>query len=185
MGPDRGKERGVFVKRAVLVTMVFFVVILMAIPVFGAGKEDLIDKENLEKSLGRAAADLRKEPFLTKPEIYNRLVRFLTENPEILGSAYATPPFPKGSKRMTYYYVYRRGKDDFGMRENINYNFAESKRAGWYRLPLETLKPRWSEPYSGTDNEGREITMKTYTLPVCDDKDDLLFMVTADIPGGQ
>lgn len=56
---------------------------------------------------------------------------------------------------------------------------VESFKEEWYRVPMETGKPHWSEPYF--DAGGGNIMMSTYSVPLIDDKGRVYAIMTADI----
>ena len=101
------------------------------------------------------------------------------KNPEIMGAAVAFPPnfYPEMGERFAPY-AYRTPSGEIKTKLLVNdtYNHLEKD---WYKIPVETGKPYWSEPYFS--KEGGNISMITYSLPLKDEQGNVRAVLTADI----
>ncbi|HAH07410.1 MAG TPA: serine/threonine protein phosphatase [Elusimicrobia bacterium] len=92
-----------------------------------------------------------------------RILRSLVDNNRaIYGSAIAFEPYSvdKGALYHAPYYYKKDGRLKFRMLGGKNYRYFEMD---WYRVPKETDKPFWTEPY--LDEGGGDILMATYAVP--------------------
>ncbi len=129
-------------------------------------------RAKIEKALTQFTAKLQKAQ-LTAEGISAAIEKFLSGNPEIVGSAYATNPV-RGPKAA--YYVYR-DQAGFARRGTpTNYDYSE---ADWYAKSAKTGKAEWSEPYY--DMDGARIYMMTCSVPVYSRGKELLGVITADL----
>ena len=108
--------------------------------------------------------------------ITGELVR---NNPFIVGSTVAFEPnfFPSKG----YYYSAFSCKDGKGGIRRIQQGGETFKYHGmdWYRIPKESGKPSWCEPYF--DAGGAEVMMCTYSVPLKDRGGNVYAVLTADI----
>ena len=108
--------------------------------------------------------------------ITGELVR---NNPFIVGSTVAFEPnfFPSKG----YYYSAFSCKDGKGGIRRIQQGGETFKYHGmdWYRIPKESGKPSWCEPYF--DEGGAEVMMCTYSVPLKDRGGNVYAVLTADI----
>ena len=108
--------------------------------------------------------------------ITGELVR---NNPFIVGSTVAFEPnfFPSKG----YYYSAFSCKDGKGGIKRIRQGGETFKYHGmdWYRIPKESGKPSWCEPYF--DEGGAEVMMCTYSVPLKNRDGNVYAVLTADI----
>jgi len=116
----------------------------------------------------------------TIEELKEFLSLTVANNKEILGSciAFEYGAFDPDSQ---YYAPYMYRNDDgisFKMLNEHGFNYFEQD---WYRIPKETRRAVWTEPYF--DEGGGNILMCTYSVPFYknNDKKTLLGIVTIDI----
>ena len=57
-------------------------------------------------------------------------------------------------------------------------DFASDYRSDWFRIPYETKKPRWSEPYFDAP---ADMLMVTYSVPLINEQGEVEAIFTADI----
>jgi sigma-B regulation protein RsbU (phosphoserine phosphatase) len=96
-------------------------------------------------------------------EATQRILKSLVDsNPAIYGCAIAFEPYSvdKGSLYFAPYYYKKNGRMKFRMLGGKDYRYFEMD---WYRVPKETGKPFWTEPYH--DEGGGDILMATYSVP--------------------
>ena len=108
--------------------------------------------------------------------ITGELVR---NNPFIVGSTVAFEPnfFPSKG----YYYSAFSCKDGKGGVKRIQQGGETFKYHGmdWYRIPKESGKSSWCEPYF--DEGGAEVMMCTYSVPLKNRDGDVYAVLTADV----
>lgn len=113
------------------------------------------------------------------PDAMYRITRQIVKNNDfVYGSSIAFEPSYYKEKGLFYApYSYRKGDEicckQLGS-EDYDYHYMD-----WYQIPKLLGKPYWSEPYY--DMGGGDMIMTTYSLPVYDDKDNLIAVLTADI----
>lgn len=100
------------------------------------------------------------------PVLNELLGRFVLGNPNVYGSTASFEPFAfDAGREHVAPYFYRDAKDRTHLASadlaTPTYRYWERD---WYRLPMGTGQPRWSEPYF--DDEGGDTLMLTYTVPV-------------------
>ncbi len=129
-------------------------------------------RQKIEKALSQFAVELQNEPPAAE-DIYGAIEKFLSRNPEILGSAYSMNP-ELGKKASSYLF---RNADKFERRSTpTSYDYAA---ADWYAKSVKSGKAEWSEPYY--DIDGARIFMITCSIPVYGKDRKLLGVITADI----
>ncbi len=100
-------------------------------------------------------------------------------NPLVVGSTIAFEPnfFPSKG----YYYSAFSCKDGDGDIKRIQQGGEDFKYHGmdWYRIPKESKKASWCEPYF--DKGGAEIMMCTYSMPLTDKAGKVYAVLTADV----
>ena len=100
-------------------------------------------------------------------------------NPFIVGSTVAFEPnfFPSKG----YYYSAFSCNDGKGGIKRISQGGETFKYHGmdWYRIPKESGKPSWCEPYF--DEGGAEVMMCTYSVPLTNRDGNVYAVLTADI----
>ena len=109
-------------------------------------------------------------------------LRFLTtavvKDLNIIGSSVAYAPFAFDSTR--YYFMYYTSDIDNELKSKVlgseEYNYFSMD---WFRIPYETKKPYWSDPYF--DQGGGNCLMSTYSYPLTDKDNKVYAIVTADI----
>ena len=100
-------------------------------------------------------------------------------NPLVVGSTIAFEPnfFPSKG----YYYSAFSCKDGNGNVKRIQQGGEDFKyhSMDWYRIPKESKKASWCEPYF--DKGGAEIMMCTYSMPLMDKSGNVYAVLTADV----
>ena len=117
---------------------------------------------------------------ISDPDYMFRITGELVQNnPFIVGSTVAFEPnfFPSKG----YYYSAFSCKDGKGGVKRIQQGGETFKYHGmdWYRIPKETRKSSWCEPYF--DAGGAEVMMCTYSVPLIDRDGNVYAVLTADI----
>ncbi|MDQ7784444.1 MAG: adenylate/guanylate cyclase domain-containing protein [Desulfomonilaceae bacterium] len=115
--------------------------------------------------------------------LLGHMKRTVTNTPELYGSATAFLPFrykPTVERYAPYFYKSDTGVD-FVQLGTESYNYLEKD---WFRVPVNTRKPAWSEPYF--DEGGGNTAMTTYSRPVFEkgsesSRGTMKAVVTADI----
>ena len=117
---------------------------------------------------------------LADPDYMFRITGELVQNnPFIVGSTIAFEPnfFPSKG----YYYSAFSYKDEKGKIKRIQQGGETFKYHGmdWYRIPKETKKSSWCEPYF--DEGGAEVMMCTYSVPLMDKDGKVYAVLTSDV----
>jgi len=112
------------------------------------------------------------------------LRRFVAGNPDVYGSTASFEPFAFDARLERYApYFYRNPKQEGQLTaESLATPTYRYWERDWYRLPLESRRPQWSEPYF--DEEGGNTLMVTYTVPINgmrDGRSEQIGVVTADL----
>ncbi len=112
--------------------------------------------------------------------LYHITSRSVKSNPHIIGSAIAFIPYYH-SKDQYYFSPYSYidfFTDEIGTTQlgTDDYNYFEME---WFKVPFETGKPHWTEPYF--DEGGGEQLMSTYSYPLKDSLGNVYAVATADI----
>lgn len=92
-----------------------------------------------------------------------RILKSLVDNnPAIYGCAIAWEPFSveKSARHFAPYYYEVGGRMHFKMLGGADYDYF---KMDWYRIPKETGRPAWTEPYF--DEGGGGVPMATYAVP--------------------
>jgi len=117
----------------------------------------------------------------TETEINSILSDIVENNEEIYGSCMAYEP-NKFKSNIKYYapYFYKKGhRILYENLANADYFYPDWD---WYKKPISTAKPSWSEPYY--DKGGGNELMTTYSVPVYipnKSNDSILGVLTADV----
>lgn len=109
-------------------------------------------------------------------------LRFLTtavvKDLDIIGSCVAYAPYAYDSTK--YYFMYYTSDVDKELKSRLlgddSYNYFSMD---WFRVPYETKKPYWSNPYF--DEGGGDCLMATYSYPLIGKDRKVYAVVTADI----
>ena len=117
---------------------------------------------------------------LSDPDYMFKITGELVQNNSfIVGSTIAFEPnfFPSKG----YYYSAFSYKDGTGAIKRIQQGGETFKYHGmdWYRIPKESKKSSWCEPYF--DEGGAEVMMCTYSVPLINRDGDVYAVLTADI----
>ena len=117
---------------------------------------------------------------ISDPDYMFRITGELVQNnPFIIGSTVAFEPnfFPSKG----FYYSAFSCKDAKGGTKRIQQGGENFKYHGmaWYRVPRETGKSSWCEPYF--DEGGAEVMMCTYSVPLKNSDGNVYAVLTADI----
>jgi hypothetical protein len=129
-------------------------------------------KGKIEKALTQFALELQKD-VPTAENIYGNIEKFLSKNPEILGSSFSMNP--EGGNKASFY-SYRSGTGFTRHGAPTTYDYAAAE---WYVKSVKTGKVEWSEPYYDIDGAG--VFMVTCSIPVYSKEKKLLGVVTADL----
>ena len=128
----------------------------------------------------QAIAGIARYTFGDESQIQGLTCQAVGKNPLIVGCAIA---FPKGGyqgRELFSPYCYRDSASQDIISINLghdNYDFTQEE---WFKVPFETKKPHWSNPYY--DQNGGKQLMTTYSVPIIDEKGEVLAIVTADMP---
>ena len=117
---------------------------------------------------------------LADPDYMFKITGELVQNnPFIVGSTVAFEPnfFPSKG----YYYSAFSYKDGKGKVKRIQQGGEDFKYHGmdWYRIPKESKKSSWCEPYF--DEGGAEVMMCTYSVPLANRDGKVYAVLTADV----
>jgi len=129
-------------------------------------------KDKIEKALTQFTMELQNDPP-TAENVYGSIEKFLSKNPDILGSAYSMNP-ELGKKAS--FYLFRNGAKFEQRPTPTSYDYAS---ADWYVKSVKSGKSEWSEPYY--DIDGASIFMVTCSIPVYGKDKKLLGVITADL----
>ena len=117
---------------------------------------------------------------LETPDSLERIPqRIVSENPVVVGSTMAL--VPGYSEKYPLYAPYAMRDDETGKIKMLSlateeYNYPSSE---WFTKPIELDDSYWSEPYF--DENGGDILMTTFSMPVKDKNGKIAAVVTADI----
>lgn len=103
----------------------------------------------------------------------------VAENQSIVGSTVAFDSAYRVDHKFFSPYAYRDEDTDMILQKRLGEEGVASFEAEWYRVPLETGQPHWSEPYF--DEGGGEVMMSTYSYPLKDRQGRVYAVLTADI----
>jgi len=139
-----------------------------------------IDRQmtSVESAVENSAWIVRER--LADPDYMFRITGELVQNnPFIVGSTVAFEPnfFPSKG----YYYSAFSYKDENGKIKRIQQGGEKFKYHGmdWYRIPKESGKSSWCEPYF--DEGGAEVMMCTYSVPLSKQDGTVYAVLTADV----
>ncbi|HEX5109662.1 MAG TPA: SpoIIE family protein phosphatase [Vicinamibacterales bacterium] len=112
------------------------------------------------------------------------LRRFVGGNPDVYGSTASFEPFAFDAGLEWYApYFYRNPREPGQITaESLATPTYRYWERDWYRLPMQSRRAQWSEPYF--DEEGGNTLMVTYTVPVAgtrNGRSDVIGVVTADL----
>ena len=139
-----------------------------------------IDRQmaSVESAVENSAWIVRER--LADPDYMFRITGELVQNnPFIVGSTVAFEPnfFPSKG----YYYSAFSYKDENGEIKRIQQGGENFKYHGmdWYRIPKESGKSSWCEPYF--DDGGAKVMMCTYSVPLSKQDGTIYAVLTADV----
>ena len=120
--------------------------------------------------------------FVANQDCDTATLRFLTtaviKDLEIIGSGVAYAPFAYDTA--CYYFMYYTSDINNELKSKVlgsdEYNYFSMD---WFRIPYETKKPYWSDPYF--DKGGGDCLMATYSYPLTGKDGKVYAVVTADI----
>lgn len=107
-------------------------------------------------------------------DIYASLTNHLRKKPEILGSAFAFSPEVFCSCPFVL-----RDKSGF-QNKDIAKEFIYAN-AIWYDVPVKQRKAVWSVPYFDIGKAGEDILLTTYSVPVFNQKSEVLGVIISDL----
>ncbi|MBQ9547852.1 MAG: SpoIIE family protein phosphatase [Bacteroidales bacterium] len=135
--------------------------------------------------IDQAEAAVRNSVWITRwclgvPDSLSVVTRRVVEdNPAVVGSTVALVPGYLPSKPLFSPYSHREmgsGKILLKSLATEEYDYPSQE---WFRKPLESGEPYWSEPY--IDEGGGEMLMTTYSMPIRDEKGRIAAILTADV----
>jgi hypothetical protein len=145
------------------------------------GEVDPAVKRRVQRELTAFAQELAQKTSSDKPSAYILLTKYIEQDPDIYGAAFAFAPEVQGGITIkSAPYVYRSGSVfiEKDLIDNYDYTAPEQE---WYYKPAKEGKPHWSAPYY--DKGGGKAWMITYSIPVyASDRDHrFLGVVTSDV----
>lgn len=180
--------------RSALLTVLPILIVLMAIVYLFAYRQLAGQMENQTSLLGddtvrrirlvlepvadipRALAVSISQTDLDEDTLNHLLRESVQLNPNVFGMAFGLEPGVMEHHERYCPYVYRvDGEIRTRRLDSPEYRYWALP---WYRLPLDSGKSMWSEPYF--DEGGGDVLMSTYSVPVIGDRR-ALGIVTADI----
>lgn len=178
-----------------LVVSILFVMALLFVAIFS---HVLITKEatksatnilnasiaDIERTLAQVESGTQNAAWLAVENsqdenfLYHITQKVVEENPYIIGSAIAFDTNYVNGRFYFAPYSYKEAKTGTLKQHQLgdNYNYFDSE---WYRKPMESKEPSWSEPYY--DDGGGDQMMATYSVPVKDKTGKVFAVITADI----
>ena len=110
---------------------------------------------------------------------YSVVKRLVAQNPQIIGSSFTFEPnyYPKEGYWFESYAV-RRDSDEIELVQlgGPDHDYTESE---FFKMPYETGKARWTEPY--LDSDGAKMILTTFSEPVKDKTGRVVAVLDADI----
>lgn len=106
------------------------------------------------------------------------LTRSVVANHDIVGSSVAYIPFAFDSTKY-YYMIYSTDATGELITKQLGSDSYDYFSMDWFRIPYETKKPYWSDPYF--DEGGGNCIMSTFSYPILTPKGNVYAVVTADI----
>ena len=106
------------------------------------------------------------------------LTNGVVKDADIVGSSVAYVPFAFDSTRY-YFMIYSTDVTGEMVSNQIGKDSYDYFSMDWFRIPYETKKPYWSDPYF--DDGGGNCIMSTYSYPLLNKKGSVYAVVTADI----
>lgn len=191
------KKRSFSVRLSLNIILVVAALFLGAIAIVAFTSHRLITDEAMRSAQNKLDAsinDIEKKLAPTESKVQSvgwfvanqscdtTTLRFLTtavvKDLNIIGSSVAYAPFAFDSTR--YYFMYYASDVDNELKNNVlgseEYNYFSMD---WFRIPYQTKKPYWSDPYF--DKGGGNCLMSTYSYPLIDKNNKVYAVVTADI----
>ena len=121
-----------------------------------------VEQRSVENVVQELALSLSACGF-EESQVYQLLEQTLHAHGSLFGSAVVMRPGDDGKIRIPY--VYRDGQT-LGRKELASSGYAY-ETLDWYRVPRDTHKPVWTEPYF--DEGGGNSLMVTYSAPILSD----------------
>lgn len=191
------RKRSFSVRLSLNIILVVAALFLGAIAIVAFTSHRLITDEAMrsaQNKLDASISDIEKKLVPTESKVQSvgwfvanqtcdtTTLRFLTtavvKDLNIIGSSVAYAPFAFDSTR--YYFMYYTSDVDNELKNNVlgseEYNYFSMD---WFRIPYQTKKPYWSDPYF--DKGGGNCLMSTYSYPLIDKNNKVYAIVTADI----
>lgn len=191
------RKRSFSVRLSLNIILVVAALFLGAIAIVAFTSHRLITDEAMrsaQNKLDASISDIEKKLVPTESKVQSvgwfvanqacdtTTLRFLTtavvKDLNIIGSSVAYAPFAFDSTR--YYFMYYTSDVDNELKNNVlgseEYNYFSMD---WFRIPYQTKKPYWSDPYF--DKGGGNCLMSTYSYPLIDKDNKVYAIVTADI----
>ena len=191
------RKRSFSVRLSLNIILVVAALFLGAIAIVAFTSHRLITDEAMrsaQNKLDASISDIEKKLVPTESKVQSvgwfvanqtcdtTTLRFLTtavvKDLNIIGSSVAYAPFAFDSTR--YYFMYYTSDVDNELKNNVlgseEYNYFSMD---WFRIPYQTKKPYWSDPYF--DKGGGNCLMSTYSYPLIDKNNKVYAVVTADI----
>lgn len=173
------------------------IMFLLSIGVIAFMSHKLITEEakrSAQNVLDASISDIEKKLLPTEAKVQNIawilmhheydtasmsfLVNSVAKDTSIVGSAIAFAPYAFDSTEY-YYMLYAFDSLDMLCTKRLGSDSYDYFSMEWFKVPYETKKPYWSNPYF--DKGGAECMMATYSYPLVDAEGTVLAIVTADI----
>lgn len=103
----------------------------------------------------------------------------VVKDADIVGASVAYVPFAFDSTRY-YFMIYSKDVGGELITDQIGSDSYDYFAMDWFRIPYETKKPYWSDPYF--DEGGGNCVISTYSYPLLNKQGAVYAVVTADIP---
>ncbi|MCX6258156.1 MAG: SpoIIE family protein phosphatase [Bacteroidia bacterium] len=136
---------------------------------------------NIIEKITQNASYMISNVNISEEEINTGLSDIVKNNREIFGSCLAFAPY-KYKTNLRYYAPYFYKKEGLQHYENLANSSYYYPGWDWYKNPVKTGKPVWSEPYF--DKGGGNELMTTYSVPVYNKEckgDSLTGVITTDV----
>ena len=191
------KRRSFSTRLSLRILLVVSVLFLASIAVVAFWSHRLITEEakrSAQSILNASIRDIEKKLVPIEEKVNNvawylksqkcdeNALRVLTsgvvKDSDIVGSTVAYVPFAFDSTQY-YFNIYSTDVNGEVVTNQIGCDSYDYFSMDWFRIPYETKKPYWSNPYF--DEGGGNCVMSTYSYPLINQKGAVYAVVTADI----
>ena len=191
------KRRSFSTRLSLRILLVVSVLFLASIAVVAFWSHRLITEEakrSAQSILNASIKDIEKKLvpieekvnnvawFLKSQKCDENTLRMLTggvvKDADIVGASVAYVPFAFDSTRY-YFMIYSKDVGGELVTNQIGSDSYDYFAMDWFRIPYETKKPYWSDPYF--DEGGGNCVMSTFSYPIVNKKGVVYAVATADI----